>query len=77
MSALQQVTDNPVQVTNGTNGAHITVLTGGLYYADSADSTVWHTLYGPILEVRPPMVVYMKALGPAGATAVVSTWSES
>jgi len=77
MSVLQQVDDSPVQVTNGSNGAHITMIFGGIYYADSADSPVWHTLYGPILEVRPPMVVYMKALGPAGATAVVSTWSES
>jgi len=77
MSDLQQLTDNPVQVTNGSNGAHITVISGGIYYADSADSTNWHTLSGTILEVRPPMVLYMKALRSGGATAVVTTWSES
>lgn len=77
MSDLQQLTNNPVQVTNGSNGAHITVISGGINYSDSANSTAWHTLSGTILEVRPPMVLYMKALGGGGATAVVTVWSES
>jgi len=77
MSDVVDLTQDAVQITDGSNGAHVTVSKGGIQYADSADSVGWHTLSGTILEVRPPVVTYMKAIAAGGAEIVVTKWSEN
>jgi len=78
MSDVQALTqDDAVQITDGSTGAHITELTGAVLYADAADSSAWHEMSGRILEIRPPVVIYMKAKAKGGAQIVVTSWSES
>jgi len=78
MSTAIDLTTDAVQVTDGSTGAHITWLGGTVMYADSQDSAAWHQLYtSTMLEVRPPLVIYLKAKLAGGAQVVVTTWSES
>lgn len=77
MSDIKNLTSDPVQITDGSNGAHITTLIGAVMYADSASSSYWHMLRSDVLEIRPPTVIYIKAKSPGGASIVVTTWSES
>jgi len=76
MSDVKELTQDAIQITDGSNGAHITSIIGAVLYADSADSTAWHTMSGTILEIRPPVVIYMKAKAAGGAQIVVTNWSE-
>ncbi|NIG12998.1 hypothetical protein F3J37_01240 [Pantoea sp. Al-1710] len=77
MSDLRDLTSDAIQITDGSTGAHVTAVYGAVLYADSADSTVWHTMFGLVLEIRPPVVIYMKAKSPGGAQVIVTSWSES
>jgi len=77
MSDLVNLTQDAIQITDGSNGAHISIISGQMLYADSADSSAWHTLMGTVLEIRPPVVTYMKAKALGGVQMIVTTWSES
>jgi len=77
MTTLIDLTPTPVQVTNGQQGAHITVDSGRMEYADAADSAAWHKLAGSVLEVRPPVVVFIRSGLQTGAEVVVTSWTES
>jgi len=78
MSDVQILTqDDPVQITDGSKGAHVTELIGAVLYADAANSAAWHEMSGRVLEIRPPVVIFMKAKAKGGAKIVVTSWSES
>jgi len=77
MSTPTSLTQTPVQITDGSNSAHITVVSGILLYADDANSPGWHYLNGSVLEIRSPVQIYLKSFAPGGADVIVTTWSES
>ncbi|QHM71291.1 hypothetical protein C7M51_01577 [Mixta intestinalis] len=70
------LTSEPVQITDGTNGAHVTVERGSVQYADSADSEAWHSLRGTVLGIPQPRVVWMKVWSSQGAEISVTRWTE-
>jgi len=76
MSTSLALTTEPTQLTNGSNGAHVTVERGAVLYADSANSAAWHYLNGCVMQVLPPVSMWVKARAPGGATLVVTTWTE-
>ncbi|TDY82962.1 UNVERIFIED_ORG: hypothetical protein C7429_101451 [Pantoea allii] len=70
MSESLTITRTPVQLTDGTNSAHVTVDVGFIEYADSADSPAWHQA-GRVLDVFSPWVVWLRvASGTEGAVIV-------
>ncbi|WP_158784618.1 hypothetical protein [Pantoea sp. BAV 3049] len=72
MSELIQVTRTPVQITDGTAGAHITLDAGAFEYADSANSPAWHrhTANLPI-NVTAPTIFYLRTSVDSGAVLSV------
>lgn len=71
MSDRIAVTRTPVQVTDGTNSAHITVTDGFVEYADSADSAAWHRA-DRVMSVFSPWVVWLRVASGSDGAAVVS-----
>lgn len=71
MSDRIAITRTPVQITDGTNSAHITATEGFIEYADSADSAAWHPLRSMVMDVSAPWVIWMRvASGSEGAVVV-------
>lgn len=68
MSDKITLTSTPVQLTDGTNYAHVTVESGYVGYADSQTSTEWHQT-DSVLNVGPPFKLWLKAT--LGSTAAI------
>lgn len=75
MSEKITVTGEPVQITDGTNSAHITVQAGGIVYADSADSEAWHPLRKRELNVNAPVPLFVQVWGGDSAEIIVTKWT--
>lgn len=75
MSERVAVTLTPVQITDGTNSAHVTVSEGFIEYADSADSEAWHRA-DRVINVSPPVSLYLRVASGQNAAAVVTTFTE-
>lgn len=78
MSERIEVTRTPVQITDGTNSAHITLDGGAFEYADSAASAAWHRALNRTLDVRAPVKLFLRTAVDSGATlnATVTTYTE-
>lgn len=74
MSNRIALTEDPTQITDGTNYAHITVVYGSVVYADSEDSPAWH-LSERSLNISPPSVIWMKKATGDSAAIVVTTFT--
>ncbi len=61
----------PVQVTDGTNYAHVTVEKGYVGYADSQTSTAWHQA-DSVLNFSPPYSIWLRAELGSEATIKIS-----
>ncbi|WP_158781600.1 hypothetical protein [Pantoea sp. BAV 3049] len=79
MSVSIRLTEAPVQITDGTNSANITIGNGNAVYADSENSEAWHPASGHIY-FGSPWVIWMKAVksvaGISTADIVVSYLTE-
>ena len=71
MSESLIVTRMPIQITDGTNSGHVTVVEGFIEYADSADSIAWHQA-GRVLNVYAPWVVWLRVASGTEAEVVVT-----
>lgn len=75
MSERVAITRTPVQITDGTNSAHITITDGFVEYADSADSAAWHRAER-VINIQAPWVVWMRVASGSDGAAVVSRRTE-
>lgn len=75
MTERVAVTRTPVQITDGTNSAHITVTDGFIEYADSADSTAWHRA-DRVINASPPVTLFLRVASGQSAAAVVTKFTE-
>lgn len=71
MSERIAITRTPVQITDGTNSAHITVTDGFVEYADSADSIAWHRA-DRVINAFSPWVIWLRVASGAEGAAVVT-----
>jgi hypothetical protein len=69
------ITPEPVQITSGSEGAHITVTDGFVLYADSADSTAWHRA-DRVINVSPPVALWMKISSGTSGAVVVTKYAQ-
>jgi len=76
MSDSLTITLTPVQITDGTNSAHITIEAGYVEYADSADSSAWHRPDRKVMDICSPWVVWMRATRGPEAEIVVTLRAE-
>lgn len=76
MSESLTVTRTPIQITDGSNSAHITIESGYVEYADSADSPAWHRPDRKVLDIRSPWGVWMRATRGPEAEIVVTMRAE-
>jgi hypothetical protein len=77
MSERVQVTRTPAQVTDGTGNAHITVESGYVEYADSADSAAWHRAADRIFNITIPTPMWFRVSSGQEAILVVTKWVAS
>jgi len=71
MSERIAITRTPVQITDGTNSAHITVTDGFVEYADRADSIAWHRA-GCVINIYAPWVIWLRVASGVEGAAVVT-----
>jgi len=74
MTDATKLTSTPIQLTDGTGYAHMTVEEGQVGYADSADSVAWHHSE-KIATFGPPFTIWVRAETSEGA--VVKTTKAS
>lgn len=76
MSESLTVTRTPVQITDGSNSAHITIEAGYVEYADKADSPAWHRPDRKVVDVSCPWVLWMRATRGPEAEIVITRRAE-
>lgn len=68
------LTADPVQITDGTNSAHITKGIGIAVYADGESSDAWHVMKDE-LNVSAPLELWVKDENNAGTEITVTTFT--
>ena len=76
MSNPIQITSTPMQITDGTNSAHLTVIEGFVEYADSEISTAWHPLRSHVMSINSPWAVWLRVNSGVKAKIIVSRISQ-
>lgn len=76
MSEHVVVTRTPVQITDGTNSAHLTIEVGYIEYADSGNSSAWHRPDRKVMDISSPWVVWMRATRGPEAEIVITLRTE-
>ena len=70
MAEVITLTRTPVQITDGTNSAHVKVTDGFAEYADAADSPAWIRADNTV-NIYSPWVVWMRVNTGTEAKATV------
>lgn len=76
MSEHVVVTRTPIQITDGTNSAHLTIEAGYIEYADSAESHAWHRPDRKAMSIRSPWMVWVRATRGPEAEVVITRRAE-